>query len=58
VKSKFEAIKGDPKDGTIIETAYDGRVDLIVTGDSHLLLELGNFRGIKIISVENILNTF
>jgi putative PIN family toxin of toxin-antitoxin system len=54
VKSKLEAVKEDPKDDIIIETAYDGSADMIVTGDSHLLA-LENFRGIQIITVENML---
>jgi putative PIN family toxin of toxin-antitoxin system len=37
VKSKFQAVKEDRKDYMIINTAFDGRVDIIVTGDRHLL---------------------
>lgn len=54
VKSKLKAVEEDPKDDMIIETAYDGRADIIVTGDSHLLA-LENFRGIKIITVGRML---
>jgi uncharacterized protein len=54
IKSEFEAVKKDPKDNIIIETAYDGNADLIVSGDSHLLT-LKSFRGIKIMTVENTL---
>jgi putative PIN family toxin of toxin-antitoxin system len=54
VKSKLKAVEEDPKDDMIVETAYDGRADMIVTGDSHLLA-LENFRGIKIITVERML---
>lgn len=54
VKSDFKVVKQDPKDDIIIRTAYDGGADLIVTGDKHLL-EFGSFRGIKIISVENMI---
>jgi predicted nucleic acid-binding protein len=39
----------------VIETAYDGSADVIVTGDSHLLA-LENFRGIKITTVEKMLD--
>ena len=46
VKSKFQAVKEDRKDYMIINTAFDGRVDTIVTGDRHLL-ELENFKGIR-----------
>jgi putative PIN family toxin of toxin-antitoxin system len=54
VKTKFRVVKEDPKDDIVIETAYDGHVDFIVTGDRHLL-ELESFRGIKITTVEKIL---
>jgi uncharacterized protein len=54
VKSKFKAVKEDPKDDMVISTAYDGRADMIVSGDSHLL-GLGNFKGISIVSVEQML---
>ena len=56
VKSKFKAVREDPKDDMIIQTAYDGHADMIVTGDSHLL-RLENYRGIKIITIECMLNT-
>jgi putative PIN family toxin of toxin-antitoxin system len=56
VKSKFEAVKEDPKDDMIIETAYDGNADIIVTGDRHLLA-LEKFRGIKITTVEKMLES-
>jgi len=56
VKSKFTEVKEDPKDDMIINTAYDGRADVIVSGDSHLL-ELKNFRGVKIITVDCMLKT-
>ncbi|MCJ7762203.1 putative toxin-antitoxin system toxin component, PIN family [Candidatus Bathyarchaeota archaeon] len=51
VKSKLRAVEEDPKDNMVIETAYDGRADRIVTGDSNLLA-LKKFRGIKITTVE------
>jgi len=51
VKTKIKAVKEDPKDDMIIETAIDGCADIIVTGDSHLL-SLTTFKGIKIITVE------
>ena len=55
VKSKLEAVKEDAKDNMIIETAYDGNADVIVSGDSHLLC-LKTFGDIKIINVENMLS--
>lgn len=54
VKTKIKAVKEDPKDDMIIETAIDGDAEIIVTGDSHLLA-LGTFRGINVITVEQML---
>ena len=51
VKTKIKAVKEDPKDNMIIETAIDGEANIIVTGDSHLLA-LKTFRGIKISTIE------
>jgi hypothetical protein len=55
VKSKLEAVKKDPKDDMIIETAYDGNAEIIVTGDNHLLA-LQDFRGIRIVTVQSMLD--
>lgn len=44
--SKFEVVR-DKKDNKIIECAFDGQADYIVTGDPDLLV-LNEFRGIKI----------
>jgi len=57
VVSKFKLVKEDPKDDMIIETAYDGKADFIVSGDKHLLT-LNSFRGIKIVTVKQILTNF
>ena len=54
VKTKLRVVKEDSKDDIVIETAYDGHADFIVTGDGHLL-ELESFKGIKIITVEKAL---
>jgi uncharacterized protein len=54
VKTRLKVVKEDPKDDMVIETAYDGHVDFIVTGDSHLL-ELETLKGIKIVTVEKAL---
>ena len=54
VKTKIRAVKEDPKDDMIIETAIDGCADTIVTGDNHLLA-LKCFRGIKVTTVEKML---
>jgi putative PIN family toxin of toxin-antitoxin system len=55
IKSEFKVVKADRKDDMIINTAYDGHADLVVTGDKHLL-QLESFREIKIITVEAALN--
>ncbi len=56
VKSKVKAVKDDPKDDMIIQTAIDGEADVIVTGDSHLLA-LETFDGIKITTVKGMLDS-
>ena len=54
VKTKIKAVKEDPKDDMIIDTAIDGCADTIVTGDNHLLA-LKCFMGIKVTTVEKML---
>jgi predicted nucleic acid-binding protein len=48
-------VERDFKDDMVLETAYDGKVDFIVSGDDHLL-SLKSFRGIKIVSVKEMLD--
>jgi putative PIN family toxin of toxin-antitoxin system len=45
------SVSTDPKDNKIVETAFDGKADCIVTGDNHLLV-LKEFKGIKILSAD------
>jgi putative PIN family toxin of toxin-antitoxin system len=54
---KINAVKKDPADNKIIECALEGKVDYLVTNDNHLL-ELGEYRGIKIIKPEEFLTFF
>ena len=54
VRSKFKAVNNDPKDDAIVHAACDGQADMIVSGDGHLL-DLESFRGIKIVSVREML---
>lgn len=54
VTSKLKAVKEDPKDDMIVDTAYDGNANMIVTGDSHLLA-LNEYREIKIVTVEKMM---
>jgi len=53
VRSKFKVAR-DPKDNIVLNCAYDGRADYIVSGDRDLLA-LREFKGIKIVSVDEIL---
>ena len=57
IKSTFKVVKADPADDVILRTAYDGEADYIVSGDNHLL-SLGEFRGIRIMTVDEMLNMF
>jgi uncharacterized protein len=54
VVSKFNLIEEDPKDDMVVETAYDGKADFIVSGDAHLLA-LKSFKEIKIVGVKQML---
>ena len=54
VRSKFKVVKEDPEDDIILRTAYDSKADYIVSGDKHLL-SLGEFRGTKIVTVNDML---
>ena len=54
VKSNYDFVKDDSKDNIIINTAYDGNADFIVTGDKHLL-KLKEFKNIQIITIESML---
>jgi putative PIN family toxin of toxin-antitoxin system len=53
--SKFNVVERDFKDNMVLEVAFDGKVDFIVSGDDHLL-SLKCFRGIKIVSVKEMLD--
>jgi len=55
VKSSLKAVKADPDDDIIIRAAYDGKADFIVSGDNHLL-SLKEFKGIRILTVDEMLN--
>lgn len=51
--SKFDVVR-DKKDNKIIECAFDGQVDFIVTGDLDLL-GLKEFKGIQIVTASEML---
>jgi len=54
-KEKIGAIKTDPDDNIVLEWAVEAKADYIISQDYHLL-DLKEFRGIKILSAEDFLN--
>jgi predicted nucleic acid-binding protein len=52
--SDFQVVEEDPSDNIILNTAYDGHVDMIVTGDRHLLT-FKIFEGIRILRISEAL---
>ena len=46
-EGKVDVIVDDPSDNMVLETALLGEVDIIVSGDRHLL-SLGTFQGIRV----------
>ena len=56
VTEKLQVIKDDPYDNRFLETAVDGKTSYIVSGDEHLL-KIKNFRGIKIISAKEFIDS-
>ena len=51
---RVDAVKDDPDDNRVLECALGGRSEVIVTGDKDLL-RLGEFRGIRIVRVAELL---
>jgi predicted nucleic acid-binding protein len=47
-------VPGDPDDDHVVAAAVKARVDLIISGDGHLL-ELETYRGIRILNPANAL---
>jgi uncharacterized protein len=54
-RQKLRVVVDDP-DNRVLECALAGRADAIVTGDS-ALLELGEFRGVRVISLREYLGS-
>ena len=54
---KLDIIKEDFDDNAVLECAVEGKVDYLITQDSHLL-KLGKFEGIKIVTPEEFFNLF
>lgn len=48
VRSSFKAVKDDPEDDIVVNTALDGMADYIVSGDRHLM-KLRRFKGVRIV---------
>lgn len=51
---RISIVKNDPDDDKFIEAAVEGKADYIISQDHHLL-DLKDFRGIKIVSPEEFL---
>lgn len=49
VKSDFTVVGEDPKDDMVLNTAYDGKADYVVSGDRHLR-NVRKFKGIGIVN--------
>lgn len=54
VREHFNVIAEDPDDNIVLSTAYEGNANYVVSGDKHLL-NLKEFRGIKIVTVKEML---
>lgn len=50
VRSRFTVVKEDPSDDLILNTAYSGKANYIVSGDRHLL-SLREFKRMKIVTI-------
>jgi len=55
LRTQLQIIKDDPTDNISLNLAIDGRADVIVSGDHHLL-DLYEFKGIPIIRVRKFLS--
>lgn len=54
--SRFKIISEDPDDDVVLNTAYAGKAEYIVTGDRHLLA-LKEFKRTKIVTVTQIIES-
>ena len=52
---RIRTIKVDPDDNRVLECAVEAQADSIISGDAHLL-DLGEYRGIAIMSPSEFLN--
>ena len=56
VKHTRRVIAQDPEDDMVLSTALKGNASYIVSGDGHLL-DLKRFKGVKIVTVDEMLET-
>lgn len=56
IRKTVHIIKEDPDDDTILETAIEGGVNYLVTGDPHLL-KLKEFAGVRIVTPDEFLRS-
>jgi len=52
--ARFKVVSEDPDDDVVLNTAYTGKADFIVTGDRHLLA-LEQFKKTRIVNVNQML---
>jgi len=55
IRSRFKIVEEDPGDDVVLNTAYSGKADYIVSGDKHLT-PLREFKGIRIVTVSEMLD--
>jgi uncharacterized protein len=55
-RDTLRIITEDPDDNRVLECAVEGRADLIVSGDRHLL-KLGKYQGISIVTVRQFMDS-
>jgi len=51
---RFRVVSEDPDDDVVLNVAYNGKADYIVTGDNHLLA-LNQFKNTRIVTVSQML---
>ena len=56
-KIKVNVIKEDPSDDKVLECALSCKAEFIISGNKHLL-ELGEYKGIKILTPKEFLELF
>lgn len=54
-QSRLDIVHDDPSDNKFIECAIDGNADYVISGDRHLL-DIGNYREVKILKAKDFLN--